>query len=376
MIYLDYASSTPISRSVLKAMNPFHNTKNFYYANSNSEHKMGILLKKYIEKARKNVSKIINSYSHSEIIFTSGATESNNIAILGSTFFSNNTSKNHIITTKIEHVSVLNCFKFLKEKGYNVDYLSVDKYGLVSLSQLKKIITDETFFVSIMHVNNEMGSVQNIKEISHYLKSKNIIFHVDAAQSLGKTKIDVQEMDIDLLSISAHKIYGPKGIGALYSRLFPEKNKISPIMFGSKNERGLRPGTPSVSQIVGLGRACLDANKNYKENLIYLNKLKYFFLKKIKGINYIELNGNAQNIIPGIINIRIRSISNKDFKLLQKKFLFSFGSSCSGSNISYVLKSMYLTDKQIKSSMRISFGIGTTKTDLLSIINYIKFICS
>ena len=373
MIYLDYASSTPISRSVVKAMYPFFNSEKHSYANSNSSHKAGELLNKNIEIARYNVSKIINSFSHSEIIFTSGATESNNMAILGSTIFSDKTEKNHIITTKIEHASVLNCFKFLEKKGYIVDYLSVDENGIISISELKKLVTEKTFFVSIMHVNNETGATQNIEKIAEYLKKMDIIFHVDAAQSLGKIKIDVQKISVDLLSISGHKIYGPKGIGALYARLFPKKTNISPIMFGSDNERGLRPGSPSITQIVGFGKACFNADRNYEKNFIYLDNLKKFFLKKIKNVNNVTLNGCENNIVPGIINIRINNIKNSDLKLLQERFLFSFGSSCSNSNISYVLKSMNFTDQQIKSSIRVSFGLSTKKKDLLLLINNIKY---
>ena len=284
MIYLDYASSTPISQSVFNAMEPFYNNKNFHYINPNSSYKIGKDLYKFIDLSRVNIAKLINAYSPSEIIFTSGATESNNIAILGSTIFSEKEKKrNHIITTKIEHVSVLKCFQFLEKKGYKVSYLSVNKYGLIDLNELSSLITNETSFVSIMHVNNEMGAVQNIEEISNLLANKNIVFHVDAAQSFGKLKIDLQNLNIDLLSISGHKIYGPKGIGALYTRLFPIKNNINPIMFGSGNERGLRPGTPFLPQIVGLGQASLDAFENYEKNTIHLKSLKqYFFLQKKK----------------------------------------------------------------------------------------------
>ena len=346
MIYLDNASSTLISKSVLDSMIPFLKQYEFFYANPNSSHKVGKLLSTYIYESRKIVSELLNAYSPSEIVFTSGATESNNLAILGSTIYSKKKSRNHIITTKIEHVSVLKCFKFLEKNGYEVSYLSVDKNGLIYQEELKKLIKKETCLISLIHVNNETGSVQNLEMISEYIKNKDIIFHVDAVQTIGKIKINLQKLRVDLLSISGHKIYGPKGIGVLFTRLFPRKAKINPIMFGSMNENGLRPGTPFLPQIVGLGTACKDIIESQDSDIKYLNEMKNYFLDIIKKDRFINLNGCKENIAPGILNINIKNIKREQLEELQKKYLFSFGSSCSTKNSSYVLKSMNIDKKK------------------------------
>jgi len=355
LIYLDNQATTPIDPKVLEMMNPYL-TK--YFGNPASiNHIFGWQAEEAITIARERVSEIINA-DPNEIIFTSGATESINLALKG--LLNKKIKKgDHIITTNIEHQAVIDVLKFIELKGIEVSYVPVDNQGIVDIEKLKKKIKKNTKLCTIIHGNNEIGTIQPIKEIGMLCKKNNIIFHVDAAQTLGKKNIDVIDMNIDLLSVSGHKIYAPKGVGALYIKRNKNKMELEPIIHGGGHEYGYRSGTLSVHNIVGLGAACMIANQQRIEDNKKIKKMRDLLLKGLmKKFPNLILNGNFQKRLEGNLNITFPKYSAERIMMKLTEIACSTGSACTSSipKPSHVLLAIGLNKKQINNTIR--FGIG------------------
>ena len=359
-IYLDNNSTTQIDPNVLEHMIPYFNEK---YGNPSSQsHAFGWEASAAVEIAREQVAQIINA-KNDEIVFTSGATESNNLAIYG--LFEGLFSKNfEMVTSEIEHKAVLDVCKKISKRGHKVHYLKPDKNGIISLEEFKKTINKNVKVVSIMHANNEIGSIQPIKKIGKLCKSKNIIFHVDAAQSVGKINIDVKEMNIDLLSISSHKIYGPKGIGALFINSSNKKINIEPIIVGGSQEKNFRSGTLASPMIVGFGMACKIAKENFESDQQRIKTLSNKLIQKIsQKFPETIINGSKSQRIPGNVNLTFPFLNGISIINSMPEIAVSSGSACSSSNpnSSHVLKSIGLDKNYINSTIRI--GIGKFNSD-------------
>jgi len=357
-IYFDNAATTKVDERVLKKMLPYFTEK---YGNASSQHFKGREAKEAIEKARKIIAKSINAKSR-EIFFTSGGTESNNWTLKG-LFFANYPKKNHIITTKIEHDCILKTCKWLEKQGAKVTYLDTDSEGFVNLNQLKNSITNKTLVVSVIHGNNEIGTVQDLKTIGKICKQKNVLFHTDACQSFTKTELDAKKMNLNLITLNAHKIHGPKGVGALYIK---EGVNITPLMHGGGHERGLRSGTENVHGIVGFGKSVHIANKKDVEKI---RELRDGLIKGILKIENVKLNGpEGEKRLCNNINISFNNIEGESIGgyLEQKGILTSTGSACSSHTLetSHVLKAIGLTPLQANSSLRISLSKYTTKEEV------------
>lgn len=357
-IYLDNAATTKVDERVVKAMVPFFSEK---YGNASSQHDFGLEAKRELQKARKIIAKEIGAGAF-EIIFTSGGTESNNFALKG-LFFENYPKKNHIITTKIEHDCILQTCKWLETQGAKVTYLDVDNEGFLSLKDLENSITEKTFLVSIIHANNEIGTIQNLKEIGKICKKKNVLFHTDACQSFTKIPINVKKQNLDLVTLNAHKIHGPKGVGALYIK---EKTKIIPLAHGGGHERNLRSGTENVSGIIGFARAVEVASKKDVKRMF---ELRGYFIKKLLEIPNTRLNGpKGEERLCNNINISFNNIEGEALGgyLENKNIYTSTGSACMSNTLksSHVLKAIDLTPLEINSSIRISISKYTTKDEI------------
>jgi len=361
-IFLDNMSTTPLDPLVISSMNQCLN--NLFGNPSSIEHKYGWEANEAIEKSRENIAKLLNCQSI-ELIFTSGATESINLALLGS-LLPFDIKKNHIITVKTEHEAALHVFKFLSTKGYKIDYLNPNNKGLIDLNILNSKISEKTKLISIMHVNNEIGVIQPIFEIGNLCYEKDIIFHVDAAQSIGKISCDLSKLKIDLLSFSGHKIYGPKGIGTLY--INSNKNiNLKPIMHGGKQENSIRPGTLSVHNIVGLGKACEIANKKINSDFKKIISLQRRLLNILYELpKEISFNGCLENRIPGNLNFNIDKINGKTLMMKIPNIAFSSGSACSSGlgKGSHVIKALKKNNNDSKTAIRIGIGRFNTKKDI------------
>ncbi|CAL4325495.1 Cysteine desulfurase IscS [Buchnera aphidicola (Thelaxes suberi)] len=363
-IYFDYAATTPVDPEVQKEMLKYlnYNDKNFGNPASRS-HKFGWIAEEAIDIARNTIAEFFNA-DFREIIFTSGATESNNLAIKGCANFYKNKGK-HIITSKTEHKSVLDSCRYLEEKNFRVTYLNPKKNGLIDLEELKNAICTDTILISIMHVNNEIGVIQDIESISKICVQKNIFFHVDATQSIGKIALDVKKTYINLISFSAHKIYGPKGIGGLYIRKKP-KIRLEALIHGGGHERGLRSGTLPVHQIVGMSKA-FEITKTYfnKHNEQILH-LRNHFWNNLKKIEEIYLNSNLKYCVPHILNVSFNYIEGESLIMALKDLAISSGSACTSSSLepSYVLSALGVKDELAHSSIRFSIGKFTTMKEI------------
>ena len=371
-IYLDNQSTTPVDPKVLKYMLPHFSIK---FGNPSSKtHSYGWEAETTVEIAREKIASLINS-DPNEIIFTSGATEANNIALNQILHFN---SKNHLITLTTEHKATLDVCENLKKHNINVSLLRPRRNGIIDIAQIENTICDKTSIITIMHVNNEVGVIQPIENIGKICKKNNIIFHVDAAQSLGKTPIDVKNNNIDLLSMTAHKIYGPKGIGALYVN----KNfyhKIKPITFGGNQENSIRPGTLPVPLIAGFGKACEIAEKKMNNESKTILKIKNILLKKIKSnIKDVVVNGDTDKRLPGNLNLTFPSLNGQSIIASVPKLAISSGSACTSSSPkpSHVLLELGLSKELANSAIRIGIGRFNTIEDINlaaeSIINAVK----
>jgi cysteine desulfurase len=359
-IYLDNHATTPIDPRVLDAMLPYFTEK---FGNSASrQHQFGWEAEAGVELARKQIAELINA-NPKEIIFTSGATESINLALKGIALAYSEKGK-HIITTQIEHKAVLDTCKRLEKWGFKVDYVQVDKYGLVDPDEIKKRITKETILVSVMFANNEIGTIEPIEEIGKICAEMNVLFHTDAAQALGKIPIDVQEMNIDLMSMSAHKLYGPKGVGALFIKKKMPKIKIVPIIDGGGHENGLRSGTLNVPGIVGFGKACEIAKNEMKEESKRLRKLRDILQNEIMSkLDDVYLNGHPEKRLPNNLNLSFDGVESEAIMMGMKEIAVSSGSACSTASVekSHVLKAIGLNDDLIVGAIR--FGLGRFNTE-------------
>lgn len=369
--YFDNAATTkPLKEVIHKMMEVYED-----YGNPSSMHLKGFEAEKHIKESQKILSEILK-VNEKEIYFTSGGTESNNLALLGVALAYQRTGK-HIITTEIEHASVSNTLKYLKELGYNISVLPVNQYGLIDVTQLKGLIQKDTILVSIMHVNNEIGSVQSLEIIGKAIKEKNqnTLFHVDAVQSFGKYNIYPKKSNIDLLSISAHKIHGPKGVGALYIK---ENVKIKPILIGGSHQRGIRAGTENVPGIVGFAAAAKEIYTNMSEKNQYIDSLKRRLIKGIlDNIDQVEINGLSENeSAPHIVNIRFNNVRGEVLlHTLERHGIFiSTGSACSSKKrtISSVLKAINLSEQALLESVRFSFSKNNTYEEIDYCIDILK----
>ena len=359
-IYLDNQATTPLDPFVFSTMEPWF-TEKFGNASSRN-HTYGWEAEEAVEIARESVAAIIGSLPK-EIIFTSGATEANNIALQGAARNYQNQGR-HIITLKTEHKAVMDVCQHLSKDGFDITYLPVDKDGILNVNKFEDVIRDDTILASVMHVNNEIGVIQPIKELGAICKNKNVIFHVDAAQSLGKIPINVDDMGIDLLSISAHKFYGPKGIGGLYIRRKDPRVRVHPIMFGGGHERGIRSGTLPVPNIVGMGRACdLAADVMNEENL-KITTLRDALLQGIRDKNPNALvNGSMEYRLAGNLNMSFPGVNNEAIIAAIPEIAISSGSACTTSTMepSHVLLALGMSKEEVYSSLR--FGIGRFNTE-------------
>ncbi len=359
--YFDHAATTAVKEEVLKEMLPYFSIN---YGNASSMYSLGRQSKKAIENAREQVANAIGC-SPKEVYFTGCGSESDNLAIKGIAY-ANKSKGNHIITSKIEHPAILNTCKSLEKEGFVVTYLNVDENGIVSLEDLKNAITDKTILISIMFANNEIGTIQPIKEIGEIAKAKQIYFHTDAVQAVGNVKINVKKLGIDLLSMSAHKFYGPKGVGALYVREGIDFNKLQD---GGHQEKNKRAGTENVAGIVGLGKAIELAYKNIDEYNKKLTDLRDYYISQVEDrIPEIKVNGDRNNRLPGNANISFKYIEGEALllNLDMKGICASSGSACStGSlNPSHVLVAIGLPHEIAHGALRITFGDENTKDDV------------
>ena len=367
MIYLDNAASTRIHDNVLNSMLPYLKEQ---YGNPSSIHRQGRLTRKAVNKARKQIASIINA-DPAEILITSGGTESNNTALNG---ISSQFPSSQIITTSIEHDAVLEPCKKLSSKGFRVDYLPVDKFGMINTSDLQNIISDKTSLVSVMFGNNEVGTIQPIQKIAKICHENKIIFHTDAVQAVGKIPIDVKELGIDLLSISSHKLHGPKGIGALYIK---DGVKIDPIILGGGQEFRLRSGTENVASIVGFGQACEIAQNNLSENISFVKKLQTLLIKKVVDeIPETTFNGHSESRLSNNTHFTFLGVNGEDLiiKLDEYGIAASTGSACSVNTqkASHVLESMGFSLEQITGSLRLTIGIFNTENEINETVDILK----
>jgi cysteine desulfurase len=359
-VYLDNNATTPLDPEVLKEMMPYL-TEKFGNAASAS-HIFGHEAAEAVKFARKRVSELINSLPD-EIIFTSGATESINLAIKGYAE-SNYENGNHIITTPIEHKAVLDTCSYLEKHGFEISFLKVDEYGVVDLDDLKNKINDKTLLVSVMAANNEIGTIEPLEEIGKICRERNVIFHTDASQAAGKIFIDVKKFNINLMSITAHKFYGPKGIGALYIETKSPKVRLAEQMHGGGHEHGFRSGTLNVPSIVGFGKACDIANRKMKEESEIIsnfrNKMMNNFVTNIEGCS---LNGHPEKRLPNNLNISFDFTDSQRILIALKDLAVSTGSACSSETLepSHVLKAIGKPDNLCKSALR--FGLGRFNTE-------------
>jgi len=361
-IYLDYAATTPIDPRVLKAMIPYFSDK---FANTMSLHQMGQIASEAVENSRKTIASFINAKTE-EIYFTSSATESNNLALKGVAFANREKGKNHIIISSIEHDGVLESSRWLKRQGFKVDELNVNKFGFVDINQLKKLITTSTVLVSVIHGNNEIGTIQDIKLIGKICREKGVYFHTDASQSLGKVDINVEKMNIDLLTASSHKIYGPKGAAILYIK---KGVMIEPIIHGGGHEKGLRSSTSNVPAIVGMGKAVEILQKEGKKENKKIEKLRNILVKGIlENIKGTHLNGDPVQRLSNNANISFPSIEGESL-LMELDFEgveVSTGSACSSRTLmpSHVLMAMGAKPQIAHGSIRLSIGRFTTEEEI------------
>lgn len=367
-VYFDFQATTPLDKRVFDAMYPYF-MEEFGNCHSNS-HQFGWNALKAVDKARKQVADVINAKPE-EIIFTSGATECNNLAIKGVARANKSDEKNHVISVQTEHKCVLESVKSLKKEGFDTTLLSVQHDGLISLEELEKAITSKTILVSVMGVNNEIGVIQPLKEIGEICRKHGVIFHTDCAQAFGKIPLNVEEMNIDLMSISGHKIYGPKGVGALYIRT---GIKIEPLFSGGGQEKKLRSGTLPVPLVVGLGAAAKFAKRDMIKNAKHTKELFDMLYKSLSKTEGVYLNGSKEHRWFGNANYSFAGIEGESLMIRCKEIAVSSGSACTSENLrpSYVIEALGGNPELAHSSIRIGFGKDTTKEEIQYFIDRIK----
>lgn len=369
IIYLDNSATTPIKSEVLQEMMPYLTTE---YGNASSLYSVGRSAKRAIEKSRNRVAELLNC-NHNEIYFTGGGSESDNIALKGFAY-ANKEKGNHIITSKIEHPAILETCKTLERQGFEVSYINVNEDGIIDVEELRKSIKTNTILISVMTANNEVGTVQPIEEIAKIAHDNNIVFHTDAVQAIGNVRIDVEKMKIDMLSLSSHKINGPKGVGALYIKNGIEVEKF---INGGHQEKDRRAGTENVAGIVGIGKAAEIARKNMETHIRNLSKIRDYYIKKVqKEIPNIRINGSMENRLPGNANISFKGINASEliFKLDERGICVSSGSACSSGNTnpSHVLTAMNVPEVYLNSAIRTTFGDNNTFEQVDYVVKILK----
>lgn len=370
-IYLDYSATCPVDPRVAEKMVQYMTMDGTFGNPASRSHRYGWQAEEAVDTAREQIAALLNADPR-EIVFTSGATESDNLAIKGVAHFYNKQGK-HIITSKTEHKAVLDTMRQLEREGFEVTYLDPESNGLVDLAKLEAAMRDDTILVSIMQVNNEIGVVQDIAAIGELCRSRKVVFHVDAAQSAGKVAIDVQEMKVDLISLSAHKAYGPKGIGALYVRRKP-RIRLEAQMHGGGHERGFRSGTLPTHQIVGMGEAFRIAKEELQQDYDHALKLRNRLLDGIKDMEAVTINGDLDQRVPHNLNVSFAFVEGESLLMALKDLAVSSGSACTSASLepSYVLRALGLNDELAHSSIRFSFGRFTTEAEIDYAIELIR----
>lgn len=362
-IYLDYSATTPVDPQVAEKMSKCLTLDSNFGNPASRSHMFGWKAEEAVETARRQVADLINCDPR-EIVWTSGATEADNLAIKGAAHFYSKKGK-HIITSKIEHKAVLDSCRQLEREGYEVTYLDPEKSGIITPEAVAAAIRPDTILVSLMHANNEIGVINDIAAIGKITRENKVIFHVDAAQSAGKVEIDMETMQVDLMSLTAHKIYGPKGIGALYVRRKP-RVRIEPQIHGGGHERGMRSGTLATHQIVGMGEAYRIAKEHMHEENARLLALRNRLLDGFKDMEEVYVNGDLENRVAGNLNISFNFVEGESLMMALRDLAVSSGSACTSASLepSYVLRAIGLSDELAHSSLRISIGRFTTEEEI------------
>ena len=372
LTYLDYAATTPVDKDVAEKMMHYLTFDGVFGNPASRSHGFGWQAEEAVETAREQIADLVNADPR-EIVFTSGATESDNLAIKGAAQFYSGRGK-HIITSKIEHKAVLDVCRELEQEGFEITYLEPQQgTGLITVDMVKDAIRDDTILVSLMMVNNELGTLTDVAAIGEVTREKGIIFHVDAAQAAGKTPIDLEKMQIDLMSFSGHKVYGPKGIGALYVRRKP-RVRLKAQMHGGGHERGMRSGTLATHQIVGMGEAFAIAKVRMAEDEARIGNLRDRLWNGINDLEEVYLNGDLEHSIPNIVNISFNFVEGESLMMSLKDFAVSSGSACTSATLepSYVLRAIGLPDELAHSSIRFSMGRYTTEEDIDNVIAQVR----
>ncbi len=362
-IYLDNSATTPVDPRVATVMMQYLTADTKFGNPASKSHAYGWEAEEAVEAARAEVAGLIGA-DPKEVIWTSGATESDNLAIKGIAHFYHKKGK-HIVTSSIEHKAVLDSCRQLEREGYEITYLQPEANGLIDISKLESALRDDTILVSIMHVNNEIGVVQDLEAIGKLTRERKIFFHSDAAQSAGKVEIDVNRMNIDLMSFSAHKVYGPKGVGALYVRRKP-RVRLEAQMHGGGHERGMRSGTLAVHQIAGMGEAFRIAREEMADERIRLESLRDRFLKGIEEMEEVYVNGDLEHRVPGNINVSFNFVEGESLMMALNRLAVSSGSACTSASLepSYVLRAIGRNDELAHSSIRFTLGRFTTEKEV------------
>jgi len=370
-IYLDYSATTPIDERVVAEMLKYMGPNSSFGNPASRSHSFGWAAEAAVEQARKNIADLVGA-NPKEIVFTSGATESDNLAIKGAAHFNQKRGK-HIVTCKTEHKAVLDSCRQLEREGYEVTYLDPMQNGLIDLNDFEKALRDDTTLVSIMHVNNEIGVIQDIEAIGKICRDRKILFHVDAAQSPGKVEINLEKLPVDLMSFSAHKIYGPKGIGALYVQRKP-RVRIEAQMHGGGHERGMRSGTLATHQIVGMGEAFRIAKEEMATENERLLKLRNKLYDGVKDMEEVYINGDIDHRIAGNINISFNYVEGESLLMALKDLAISSGSACTSASLepSYVLRALGRNDELAHSSIRFTMGRYTTEEEIDRTIKHVR----
>jgi len=362
-IYLDYAATTPADPRVASKMMQFLTLDGTFGNPASRSHRFGWQSEEAVDVARNQVAELVNADPR-EIVFTSGATESDNLAIKGAAHFHQARGK-HIITSKTEHKAVLDSCEQLEREGFDVTYLTPAANGIITLDALRAALRDDTVLVSIMHVNNEIGVIQDIAAMGELCRERDILFHVDATQSVGKLPIDLSKLNVDLMSFSAHKVYGPKGIGALYVRRKP-RIQIAAQIHGGGHERGMRSGTLPVHQIVGMGEAYRIAHEEREQEMARLQQLRDRLWQGLSVLDNVYLNGDLQQSSANILNVSFANVDGESLIMALKDLALSSGSACTSASLepSYVLRALGLSDELAHSSLRFSLGRFTTEEEI------------
>ena len=370
-IYFDYASTTPADPRVVKKMQECLSLDGNFGNPASRSHSFGWKAEEATEEARSNVASLVNCDPR-EIVWTSGATESDNLAIKGSARF-NKSKGNHIITSKVEHKAVLDSCRQLEREGFEISYLDPNSNGIITPEMVLNSITDKTILVSLMHINNEIGVINDIESIGKITREKGIIFHVDAAQSTGKLPIDLSKLEIDLMSFSAHKTYGPKGIGAMYARRKP-RVRLEAQIHGGGHDRGMRSGTLATHQIVGMGEAFRIAKEDMFEDNIRIKSLRDKFWEGLKDMEEVYLNGDPEHRAAGFLNVSFNYVEGESLIMALKDIAVSSGSACTSASLepSYVLRAIGLKDELAHSSIRFAIGRFTTEEEIEYTIGLVR----